>query len=389
MSDYIKTRVYKFFGIPYMKNIKNNKEEKKYLFGLLVKRKKLKPSGVSELEKHVRVLFFNNTKLFDFTEPIDKNEYSGHFIIFSYRFDLSYSQTNLGDYVQSLATKNAILKIHNNPSFIYYDRDNLSYYNKQKALVIMQGWFSHTYTFLPNKNTLPVYVGMHVKAETKEVIYDFLKVNPSYFNNKSVGCRDISTMDFFKDIGVDSYFSRCLTLTLDKRTPNSLGYDKIFIVSIAKKYLKYIPKDILKNAEYIEQRTPDLPEGPNKTNALANMATDLINRYKKEAKLVITNAIHCAAPCVAMGIPVVLIDEEDNNKRFSALSGIIKVYTKEEMISGKINYYNTSVPDIESLKLDMIKNLEMSVNLELGRNVDLQELMRVRTRIANFNILKD
>ncbi|WP_141082403.1 polysaccharide pyruvyl transferase family protein [Campylobacter devanensis] len=34
---------------------------------------------------------------------------------------------------------------------------------------------------------------------------------------------------------------------------------------------------------------------------------DLLQTYKNKAKLIATSALHCAAPCTAMGIPVILI----------------------------------------------------------------------------------
>ena len=47
----------------------------------------------------------------------------------------------------------------------------------------------------------------------------------------------------------------------------------------------------------------------------------------------ITSALHCAAPCVAMGIPVLLIslNPAENANRFSALSGIVESKTLEDL----------------------------------------------------------
>ncbi|WP_348518297.1 hypothetical protein [Campylobacter sp. CCS1377] len=52
----------------------------------------------------------------------------------------------------------------------------------------------------------------------------------------------------------------------------------------------------------------------------------LLKRYENEAKLVIAIALHCASPCTAMGIPVVLLADNYNEQktRFGALKGIEK-----------------------------------------------------------------
>ena len=49
--------------------------------------------------------------------------------------------------------------------------------------------------------------------------------------------------------------------------------------------------------------------------------SELLERYRNEARLVITRALHCAAPCTAMGIPAVLIakDPKENMTRLLPL----------------------------------------------------------------------
>ena len=43
------------------------------------------------------------------------------------------------------------------------------------------------------------------------------------------------------------------------------------------------------------------------------------------AKLIITNLLHCAMPCLALGTPVVLLKNDlDNNFRFSGLTDLVR-----------------------------------------------------------------
>lgn len=76
-------------------------------------------------------------------------------------------------------------------------------------------------------------------------------------------------------------------------------------------------------------------------------ARHILERYRLEAKLVITSKIHVAMPCVAMGIPVVFITDEPNNIRFDVIQGILPIYSYKDM-----NYVNWSP---EPVNIDYIK----------------------------------
>lgn len=58
--------------------------------------------------------------------PIHKN----HFLLFSYNKHVpKYSHHNLGDFIQTIATKNALLSLNSKATFEFFDRDSLiSYY---------------------------------------------------------------------------------------------------------------------------------------------------------------------------------------------------------------------------------------------------------------------
>lgn len=52
-----------------------------------------------------------------------------NFLLFHYRKNLLFTSENLGDYFQTLATKNALLSLNPKATFEYFDRDSLiSYY---------------------------------------------------------------------------------------------------------------------------------------------------------------------------------------------------------------------------------------------------------------------
>jgi len=78
----------------------------------------------------------------------------------------------------------------------------------------------------------------------------------------------------------------------------------------------------------------------------------LLNRYAAEAKLVITTRLHCAWPCVGMGIPVILMKNQASF-RFSALGKYLPIYTRDEF--SNIDW-NPKPVDVEDIKEKLLKN---------------------------------
>lgn len=245
----------------------------------------------------------------------------------------------------------------------------------------MQGWFAHSYDFLPPKNILPVFIGTHFTSYIQKYLLYLLARCPHYFDDKTIGCRDLYTLEFCKKLGLNAYFSRCLTLTLPKREskPNQ---NKIFFVGLQESFLPFIPNDIKNQAEQINQqlfKTNNLT-----SNHFFDVANALLQRYKNEAKLIITSALHCAAPCTAMGIPVILCRQNDEQlTRFSALNSILPIYTLDDFKKNRVDF-SPNVPNIEILKTAMLKNLRLSLQESRGENVDLAELLECRAYIKNF-----
>lgn len=59
-----------------------------------------------------------------------------HFVLFNYPYHFLHACGNLGDEIQSIATKNAIDSIVPNASYEYFCRDTLAYYNANKSQIV-------------------------------------------------------------------------------------------------------------------------------------------------------------------------------------------------------------------------------------------------------------
>ena len=76
------------------------------------------------------------------------------------------------------------------------------------------------------------------------------------------------------------------------------------------------------------------------------IARERFKKYEEEASLVVTSRLHAAAPCLAMGIPVIMA-ANNIDYRFSWLDKYVPIYTPEEFED--INW-NPDPIDIEDIK---------------------------------------
>ena len=367
------------------------------LFGIRIKRKN-KYSPI--IDKLLRIESSFNELLFDvklnarvkkfisnlpkeygrFHAKINKNKiYS--FIIFDYDFKDSVNLYNAGDFIQSIAVKELLKKINPAVDITYIDRERLSFEKRDNLLVVMQGYFAHKTNFLPNPNLSVAYNGVHLNKKAQRYIDKLIKALPQFFKNETIGCRDLATKNFFIERGIRAYLSRCLTLALPKRK-SAISQNKIYIVDLPDDIISSIPSEIRKNAIISHQR--ELPPIAFREDRF-KCAEEILNDYRTNAKLVITSALHCASPCIAMGIPVILISLGNEPERFSSLNNIIPVYTKSDVLNGEIDFYNVSAPNIEYLKSLMFKNLSLTIKaLADGTSQDTEELLKIRNEIEEY-----
>ncbi len=310
---------------------------------------------------------------------------SDHYV--SYYYEAPTGVANLGDYIQTIATEQAVChclnKINIVPIFKPVLRSNLV--THEGGTCIMQGWYEHKQlTFLPGRDTRPVWIGTHFTNDTRTLLSHLFRASEIHLFD--VGCRDKSTMEFCQSLGIKSYFSRCLTLTLPKRKDSETKKaEVVYIVDCTDEIIKYLPKRIKKGAKIITQR--DYKQAPWQGWKDSRKAAELLlAEYRKNAKLIITTALHCAQPCMAMGIPVVFINPEYNEAdRFSSMHGIIPLYSINDLIEKKV-IFPTEAPVFEDLKLAILKNLDLSMKESLTEKETIEQ-QQVRNFIERYDII--
>lgn len=264
---------------------------------------------------------------------------------------------NVGDNIQSLAAKQFLPNVD-----VYLNRERLNEYKGERVKLIMNGWFTHNiHNWIPSKDIDPVFVSFHMNNTAapymlSEKGIEYLK------KHEPIGCRDQFTADTLNEKGIKAYFTGCLTLTLDSyKVEDSERNDKIYIVDplysyprpekvfynlkqtlksilngkafqLGKKnrHLKnFICKEVLKNAEYINQEPPS---NTYTDEQKFKMAEELLNKYAR-AKLVITSRIHCALPCLALGTPVIFVNGFDSFVDSCRFDGILELFNRIDIDS--------------------------------------------------------
>ena len=143
-----------------------------------------------------------------------------------------------------------------------------------------------------------------------------------FIKHEPIGCRDISTRDFVRELGARAYLSGCPTLSLQRSRSEHHG-ERVYIIDDDNRQpplSQMLPKEIWDN----HVRLPANLDAPfpraMDDNDCLQVDKDALARLdilERDAKLVITSRIHVAIPCAALGIPVVFVDKTLGEPRTS------------------------------------------------------------------------
>lgn len=259
-------------------------------------------------------------------------------------------RNNLGDLIQGLAAKQYLPK-----NSMAVDRENLIAVKNETSFLVANGWYQHEFENFPAPSlVIPFYISVHVAKS------DFLKIKnirEHFKKNAPIGCRDSKTLWLMLGFGIPAYYSSCLTLTIKpteiKNTPKieTIWVDNIdhpIPNNIEQKLNTLLPQgftmishDPLSRFLNFETYVADN----------LDLANSLFEKYAN-AKLVLTTKIHCALPCIGMGVPVILIHPNPNDPRLSVLNKLITVVSYDELlILDKL-----PKPYVNSSKVNFLKN---------------------------------
>lgn len=241
---------------------------------------------------------------------------------------------NIGDWIQMQAME-MLLKECNINDYLKISRYLSRDYDGENVFLLFNGFNELTNQFHTPSNTfplsdkiIPLFISFHMHSSvfTDKILDTFKAYQP-------IGCRDEQTMINMRKHSVTAYLSGCVTALFPKRE-NNTG-KKILFIDTPKSLEEFIPENIKENIEYMSHmyKIHRMDGNPHMTNEEAKTIYDFtaerLEYYKKEAVLVVTSRLHAAAPCMAMGIPVILVADNFDG-RFSWLDKYIPFYTPDK-----------------------------------------------------------
>ncbi|MGI9297601.1 MAG: polysaccharide pyruvyl transferase family protein [Gammaproteobacteria bacterium] len=235
------------------------------------------------------------------------------FAVLSYR-----ASRNFGDEIQSIAAARLLPRVD-----LAIPREGLrAFHSDEPVVLVMNGWMHSGMQFPPGECITPFYIGFHISKKsqrfftTPEAVSHFRKHSP-------IGCRDRGTVDILQQAGVDAFYSKCLTLTLPKRESANVRGGVAFVDIFHEKRInkrrirRIIGEKCLAVQTVGHSHHCDIAGYAAKTA----LAESLLSEYAA-AELVVTSRLHCALPCVAMGVPVLYFGAREYRTEILADIGI-------------------------------------------------------------------
>jgi len=298
----------------------------------------------------------------------------------SFGLVISYTE-NLGDDIQSLASFQFLPKVD-----LVLDRDRP--FTNHHIFTIFNGWYTHEpWSWLPGPRIVPLFISMHLAPFAFPVLLSRHAVREVLTRFGPVGTRDFYTLGVLKSYGIPSYFSGCLTLTLDYGFKSLRHrYSELVLVSDLLVGIKFIGSGVrVKLVSQLYHRTPvdyinSLPRPVKSLLGLIKVPYALIDNmnYRAQrilarrhgvavrlatalqriaeiasASLVITSRLHVALPALAFDVPVIFVHENLRDPRFWGLTDFMNVYTPKrfrELAERELDPGEFGIPNYEQLQ---------------------------------------
>ncbi len=235
---------------------------------------------------------------------------------------------NIGDYIQSLAARQFLPRVDE-----CIDRDRLAFYDGRPVNMIMNAWY-HIWkgNEVFSDRIRPLMTSIHL-SNTHAIADRTL----DYFKkHEPIGCRDFSTRDFLQSNGIRAYFSGCMTLTLGETFKRKEARNMLYFVGyrMGGRDQRQTDREIRK---IIRMYKPCAIRSLNHTafpitrdvGQPMAQAAKLLDMYAG-ARLVVAHSLHCALPCLAMNVPVVLVNPRYDGARYGGLASFLNYIGENE-----------------------------------------------------------
>lgn len=242
------------------------------------------------------------------------------------------NRIGVGDYIQLLAIDNLYSEMDVLPETVYMDLWDIQSYRGEKIILPInqllggEPWLDEKGNLKISEDIIPVFLGVSLRKG----FFNYSHQNMEYLKNyEPIGCRDYYTFQQLRRHNINAYMAGCITATLPKRNDFEADNKKVFLVDVPKSLEKYIPSDIGCKAEIVRHTFEVGKRCFDDTDYARNATMQLFEKYWKDASMVVTSRLHCAAPCIAMGIPVI-IAKQYCGYTFDWIQNFVTVYTEND-----------------------------------------------------------
>jgi len=252
-----------------------------------------------------------------------------------------YKQTdNIGDDILSYAGSRFLPQID-----YVIDREQLDVFvpdQQEQVSAIMNGWFLYQKSHWPPSPYInPLFVGIHFSDNQSYGITDeYLDGKGREYLKKyaPIGCRDNSTLKKMEKREIPADFSGCMTLTLSPFSDVEY-HGKYILVDVSNDVYEKVVQEV--GAEQVEVVTHNIvpDQGEKSWKERSELVETFLKRYQG-AKAVITTRLHCALPCLALGTPVLLLieDNEDTRSRIGTYREYVHNCSPSEFLNDEFDW---------------------------------------------------
>ena len=260
---------------------------------------------------------------------------------------------NVGDDIQTFAAMRLLPRVD-----CLLDRERLNAFEPADGTPVAVprcGWYMHRkWHWPPSRFIVPLLTSVHYDAKrdgarpASPVATEFLSGCGADWLKAwgPVGCRDLHTLELFRKMGIDSFFSGCVTLTLPRMERRDPGREYICACDLPAKVLAKLRETVAGRCEIVETtHRRAAPVGDRPWPEREREVVELLALYQN-AKCVVTRRLHCALPCLAMGVPVFLTNGNENPDagRYAPYYDWIRNCTWKRFLAGDFAGYDFLSP---------------------------------------------
>lgn len=255
---------------------------------------------------------------------------------------------NIGEYIQFYAVYNILNWMGvDDSNIIKLSEKELEIYDGEEAIFICTN-YSNLYKLSPKLHVVCIgynNFGYEIQSE-----YEVEKLK----SLEDVGCRDENQFLMLKKMGINAFINGCVTITLPTKK-EKLGQN-VYFVDVPVEVMRSVPDELVSKAIIKTHEYYFIDEFPSE-DQINELVKGQYKEYYDNAKLIVTSRLHLAAPCIAWGIPVVLV-RKTPFITFSWIDKFIPIYTPERY--SEINW-NPQPIDIEQTKKIILRDISFRI----------------------------